>query len=368
MCGIAGIVKLHNDKIVPSKILSRSLLDGIMSRGTDSTGIYSNGIIKKSAVSAKHFRLPEESEFGPVTLLHTRWATRGKPEDNNNNHPVESKDWVIIHNGTVSMPRIETYDYKGEVDTEILISYIQELGIEEAIEKIRGSAAFAAYNKTEDILYLYAWNNPIHFGYIPGNAIIWASEAKFVREAVKEAYSRYLGHFLPVVPKKVDECDLWIIKRTESGELDIDVKQVYPVIATARSAAYDEEKYDVYTARDGTVHYNLRNYNDRHRTRTGTSANTGTTEHSRSGGSQIILSSDDLARYDIPEAEEFSDDFNPFTEEFDWICLDCGAELMDEDVDAWTCPRCSGEIVCINEEISSGTTMYGSKGDADGNV
>ena len=194
MCGISGFVRLGiSDE--ECKLLAQTLLLELESRGTDATGIYTNGWVTKAPFSAKNFVdfLPEE--YGKFTLLHNRNYTKGSPKDNNNNHPLYSENWVLIHNGVIEMDRIATYPYQGQVDTEILLSYVEKEGMLPAIQKIQGSAAIAAIEKKGDGIYLWRNTPPIILGLVPRKVLMFASEAEAIVEASDAVFGKIHGRF-----------------------------------------------------------------------------------------------------------------------------------------------------------------------------
>lgn len=92
---------------------------------------------------------------GVIVIGHIREATQGEPKDNDNNHPVESDNWLMIHNGGVyTLPRIAEYKYHGEVDTEVFLSYVETKGLQEGLPYLGyGSGAIVLINK-KDPTYL----------------------------------------------------------------------------------------------------------------------------------------------------------------------------------------------------------------------
>jgi len=133
MCGIVGYI---GKRQAASVILSG--LKSLEYRGYDSSGIatYHQGHIeihrragKLSALTdVLHAKLPE----GHLGIGHTRWATHGRPTDQNA-HPHESDGVVMVHNGI-----IENYlqlkealikkghVFKSETDTEVLCHLVSE--------------------------------------------------------------------------------------------------------------------------------------------------------------------------------------------------------------------------------------------------
>ncbi len=152
-------------------------------RGGDATGMATwdsetNKImVYKMAEEAKEFvtNLTEDMILGP-TMIHCRAKTRGEPENPENNHPMFGEKFCLVHNGMVhSMKNLEDYKYKGQCDTEVLLSYIEKFGLKEAIPKIDGSAALAIMSPENKTFYLYRHISPIVLTYFPGKAFVFSS-------------------------------------------------------------------------------------------------------------------------------------------------------------------------------------------------
>lgn len=201
MCGIAGWISADN---ISGKVAKVGLL-GIEHRGKDATGYYTKYLdrkesFRKGPITASLFceaYLPKR--FGNVTILHTRAKTHGEPDDNNNNHPVVSENYTLVHNGVVNTtPRILDYNYKGQVDTEIIVSYLERKGLKEGLEEIRGSAAIAFMDKREnDCLYLYRRRNPIELALVGEETLLFASTEDALEDMVKAiSPTKHLGLFL----------------------------------------------------------------------------------------------------------------------------------------------------------------------------
>lgn len=178
MCGISGYFVQKPERVRPEAIqlLAGNLLRGIENRGRDATGYaYVSRkdskratFVCKAPVAASDFLRIEGhlltkksvSAMPRAMLLHTRYATQGKPEDNRNNHPVISKEsgLCLVHNGWFvdDDAVIEAFDLKkdAEVDTETYLRLIEkfylqgetktvESGIQQATRNVWGSIACA---------------------------------------------------------------------------------------------------------------------------------------------------------------------------------------------------------------------------------
>src|SRR2546425_9703589 len=159
MCGIVGYIGSQN--AVPL------LLDGLRRleyRGYDSAGlaILQNNTIEVRRAVGKLVNL--EKAFngtplpGAVGIGHTRWATHGKPSEQNA-HPHRSGPLVLVHNGIIenyaalkARLQQEGYRFESETDTEVMAHLVARnlktgLGLEgavrAAIQEVRGSYAIA---------------------------------------------------------------------------------------------------------------------------------------------------------------------------------------------------------------------------------
>jgi len=165
MCGIVGYVGKQD--AVPI------LLDGLKRleyRGYDSAGIavLHNGKIEVRRSVGKLANLEKavagKIVSGLVGIGHTRWATHGKPSEQNA-HPHRSHGCVLVHNGIIEnyLPlkqqlQKEGYRFKSETDTEVVAHLIgrqlkQGRGFGDAVraatKEIRGSYAIAAICESE---------------------------------------------------------------------------------------------------------------------------------------------------------------------------------------------------------------------------
>ena len=131
MCGIVGAIGQRNVKEILVEGLKR-----LEYRGYDSAGLalincktLELSCIKTvGKVQALEDRLKDDSSDGAIGIAHTRWATHGKPTQENA-HPHLSNDRIaLIHNGIIEnfMPLKEAlindgYTFKTETDTEVIV-------------------------------------------------------------------------------------------------------------------------------------------------------------------------------------------------------------------------------------------------------
>jgi glucosamine--fructose-6-phosphate aminotransferase (isomerizing) len=159
MCGIIGYIGSQN--AVPL------LLEGLKRleyRGYDSAGvaILANGKIEIRRSVGKLANLEKllagGGLSGTVGIGHTRWATHGKPSEQNA-HPHRSGSLALVHNGIIEnylelKERLlhDGFRFDSETDTEVVAHLISrgikaglalEAAVRTAVREIRGSYAIA---------------------------------------------------------------------------------------------------------------------------------------------------------------------------------------------------------------------------------
>ncbi len=171
MCGIVGYIGERSAVGI--------ILDGLKRleyRGYDSAGVAVLGPeglqVRRSAGRIKQLEaiLREQPVKGSVGLGHTRWATHGRPsEENAHPHTDCSGSLVVVHNGILEnyLPikerlLAEGHTFKSETDTEVLAHLIErhlkdtprlEDAVKRALRELRGSYAIGVVStKTPDRL------------------------------------------------------------------------------------------------------------------------------------------------------------------------------------------------------------------------
>ena len=173
MCGIVGYVG-HQDA-VPILLNGLSKLEY---RGYDSSGVaIQQGErieIRRSVGKLINLQksLAEKQIAGSCGIGHTRWATHGKPSEQNA-HPHRSESCVLVHNGIIEnyvelKQRLVKggYKFQSETDTEVVAHLIDtymrkdHLGLADAVrataKEIRGSYALAVISDREPGLLVAA--------------------------------------------------------------------------------------------------------------------------------------------------------------------------------------------------------------------
>src|SRR6187397_529317 len=133
MCGIVGI--LGREPVAPQLV---DALKRLEYRGYDSAGIATveNGHLERRRAEGKlrnlEQRLAKEPLGGTSGIGHTRWATHGKPTENNA-HPHATERLAVVHNGIIENFR-ELRDelekngakFGSETDTEVVAHLVTD--------------------------------------------------------------------------------------------------------------------------------------------------------------------------------------------------------------------------------------------------
>ena len=157
MCGIIGYVGQRN--AVPLLVEGLKRLEY---RGYDSAGIafLQGGKVEVRRCVGKLVNLEQaiqgESFEGSIGIGHTRWATHGKPSEENA-HPHRVGGLVVVHNGIIEnflkLKRellAEGKRFSSDTDTEVIVHLIDralskigslEMAVQKAMAQIRGAYA-----------------------------------------------------------------------------------------------------------------------------------------------------------------------------------------------------------------------------------
>ena len=225
MCGIVGVVGNAN----ATDILIQGL-EKLEYRGYDSAGIFVTGgdqahLVKAVGRIAELSAKVGDKTEGTTGIGHTRWATHGKPtEDNAHPHTSQTGRFVLVHNGVIENylemknDFLEGHRFKGQTDTEIavhLIGQFVEEGLstleafKKALKIIQGSYAFALIDATDaDTIYVAKNKSPLLIGLGDGYNMVCSDAMAMIRET-----SEYM---------EIHDKELVVVKKDSVEVMDYD--------------------------------------------------------------------------------------------------------------------------------------------------
>ncbi len=225
MCGIVGVVGNAN----ATDILIQGL-EKLEYRGYDSAGIFVTGgdqahLVKAVGRIAELSAKVGDKTEGTTGIGHTRWATHGKPtEDNAHPHTSQTGRFVLVHNGVIENylemknDFLEGHSFKGQTDTEIavhLIGQFVEEGLstleafKKALKIIQGSYAFALIDATDaDTIYVAKNKSPLLIGLGDGYNMVCSDAMAMIRET-----SEYM---------EIHDKELVVVKKDSVEVMDYD--------------------------------------------------------------------------------------------------------------------------------------------------
>src|ERR1700730_7446421 len=185
MCGIIGILG--------SAPVATSMVDALKRleyRGYDSAGIATlePGHLTRRRAEGKlknlEMRLANEPLSGTIGIGHTRWATHGRPTENNA-HPHATDKLAVVHNGIIENfnelrqeLEVKGAKFATDTDTEVIAHLVTEEmkrgrspveAVKAALPRLRGAFALAFLFAGEDNLLIGARKgSPLAIGYREG--------------------------------------------------------------------------------------------------------------------------------------------------------------------------------------------------------
>jgi glutamine---fructose-6-phosphate transaminase (isomerizing) len=182
MCGIIGII--GREPVAPLLV---DALKRLEYRGYDSAGVATleDGVLTRRRAEGKlrnlEQKLVREPLAGTIGIGHTRWATHGKPTENNA-HPHATERLAVVHNGIIENFSELRRELEGkgvkfatETDSEViahLVSQEMELGrspveaVDASLPRLRGAFALAfLFSGEEDLLVGARKGSPLAIGF-----------------------------------------------------------------------------------------------------------------------------------------------------------------------------------------------------------
>lgn len=157
MCGILGFFSNRPERVPVELFYNRmeSLFKQMQEKGgslnnTDGAGFYHPyiGVVKgnqpaeeliKSDAFANIKNVPVPNFF----MGHTRKTTQGNAAHNENNHPLWSDNYIIVHNGSVESDDVTSKEYNlpGIVDSNLILAALEKYGPNDFVKHLSGVAA-----------------------------------------------------------------------------------------------------------------------------------------------------------------------------------------------------------------------------------
>ncbi|HEL1643657.1 TPA: glutamine--fructose-6-phosphate transaminase (isomerizing) [Streptococcus suis] len=225
MCGIVGVVGNTN----ATDILIQGL-EKLEYRGYDSAGIFVTGgeqahLVKAVGRIAELSAKVGDKTEGTTGIGHTRWATHGKPTENNAHpHTSQTAGHILVHNGVIenyaeiNEEYLAGHDLKGQTDTEIAVHLIGQFAEEglstleafkKALKIIQGSYAFALIDANDaDTIYVAKNKSPLLIGLGDGYNMVCSDAMAMIRET-----SEYM---------EIHDKELVIVKKDSVEVMDYD--------------------------------------------------------------------------------------------------------------------------------------------------
>ncbi|HTV28974.1 MAG TPA: glutamine--fructose-6-phosphate transaminase (isomerizing) [Xanthobacteraceae bacterium] len=189
MCGIIGII--GHEPAAPQLVEALKRLEY---RGYDSAGVATleDGVLTRRRAEGKlknlETRLGREPLSGNIGIGHTRWATHGRPTENNA-HPHATEKLAVVHNGIIEnfAELRRELEAKGakfatETDTEVVAHLVTEEmkhgaspveAVKRALPRLRGAFALAFLFAGEDNLLIGARKgSPLAVGFGKGEMFV----------------------------------------------------------------------------------------------------------------------------------------------------------------------------------------------------
>ena len=166
MCGIVGAIAHRN--------VSNILITGLKRleyRGYDSAGValVDEGRLRRvrrqGKVQALEEAVREQQAAGLLGIAHTRWATHGRPSEENAHPHMSGENIALVHNGIIENfqelreeLQAAGYQFQSQTDTEVIVHLVhralEETGdlfkaVQQVVKHLHGAYALGVIDKNE---------------------------------------------------------------------------------------------------------------------------------------------------------------------------------------------------------------------------
>ena len=217
MCGITGSINIS---------ISEEMLNLLNHRGPDSKGLFNHTLINDNVVYLGHTRLSilDLTDAGAQPMIS------------------DCKNYVLVFNGEIYnhldlRKKLSHINFKGTSDTETILYYIREFGIE-SISDFNGIFALGFFDITKQLIYVARdrWGvKPLYYS-IQHNKFIFSSELKLIFSIteIKEINNNSVDHFLSLRYNPAPETLIKNINKLEPGSY---------LTYTVNSHLYNKKKF-----------------------------------------------------------------------------------------------------------------------------
>ena len=262
MCGIMGYIGYREAQPI--------LINGLKKleyRGYDSAGIAicdgSNITISKAKgrIDVLEEQTSKSRLQGSIGIGHTRWATHGRPSDENSHpHFDQTGKFSIVHNGIIEnyLELKEELKERGivftsETDTEVIVHLLSEnydgnlvSTVQKVATKIRGAFALGVMSEHEpDKLIAVRVASPLIIGVGAGENFI-GSDIPAVLEHTRDVYV-------------LEDYDLAVLTKDSVSVMSLDTNE--PIERDLVRIEWDKEQAE----KDGYAHYMLKEIHEQPR-------------------------------------------------------------------------------------------------------
>lgn len=248
MCGIVGYIG--------NKEAQQVLIEGLKKleyRGYDSAGLaVYNGVLKINKTEGRIEKLEgilaQAPLRGNMGIGHTRWATHGKPSDENSHpHPDGSGKFAVVHNGIIEnylelkeMLLEKGYHFASETDSEVISHLIADVydgdlvkAVQEAVKKLKGAYALAVICEHEpDKMVTVRLDSPLIIGLGEGENFI-GSDIPAILEYTRNVYIMENGEMAVITRDRVE------VMTVDGSPVEKEVYHVEWDLMQAEKGGYD---------------------------------------------------------------------------------------------------------------------------------
>ena len=237
MCGIVGYI--GNKKACPILIAGLTRLEY---RGYDSAGVSTiekKGLsIKKAKGRVKNLNtLDGINELeGTIGIAHTRWATHGKPSDENSHpHQDNSKTFSVVHNGIIenytelrNLLENNGYHFYSQTDTEVIPNLIHYYFTKDKEKDSIMKFLRAVRNACLDLKGSYAIE--VISSYFPDNMIVVRKDSPLVIGTCEN--EKYISSDIPAILSYtrdfylLNDLEFTILSRTSAKFFDTELNEI----------------------------------------------------------------------------------------------------------------------------------------------